>query len=89
MVDAIPFVIVFVVLILSSLVLILGVQVFFILRDFRRTVDKANKVLDDTGIITESVSRPVSSFSSISEGVRMGVSILRSFTKKNKHGKDE
>ena len=54
-----------VIIVLTILLLILGVQVFFILRGLRQTIDKANKVLDDTGVITESVSGPISNLSSL------------------------
>ena len=37
-----------VIIVLTILLLGLGIQVFFILRELRKTVDKANKVLDDT-----------------------------------------
>lgn len=49
-----------VIIILAILLVVLGVQVFFILKDFRKTITKANKVLDDTGTITGSVSKPIS-----------------------------
>lgn len=49
-----------VIIILAIILVVLGVQVFFILKDFRKTIKKANKVLDDTGTITGTVSKPVS-----------------------------
>ncbi len=52
--------------------MVLGVQVFFVLRDLRQTVSKANKVLDNTGEITESVSAPLSSISSVLMGLKAG-----------------
>lgn len=77
MLDAAQTVLLLVVVILTLLLLILGVQVFFILRDFRKTVTKANKVLDEAGFITESVSGPVSSLSAIASGVRTGAVITK------------
>lgn len=50
--------------------LILGVQVFFILQDLRKTLAKTNKVLDDTGEITENISGPISSLSSLTSGFK-------------------
>lgn len=49
-----------VIVILAVLFLVLGIQVFFILKDFRKTISKANKVLDDASLISETVSKPVS-----------------------------
>lgn len=61
-----------VIIILTILLIVLGIQVFFILKDLRTTIAKANKVLDNTEEITQSVSGPVSSFSSILMGLRTG-----------------
>lgn len=72
----------FIVIVILAIVLVaLGVQVFFILRDFRKTVFKANKVLDNTNVITESVSSPLSSLSSLAAGIKTGASIIRLFKK--------
>lgn len=83
MMDSAQIVLLFVIIVLTILLLILGMQVFFILREFRKTVMKANKVLDDTSAITESISGPISTLSSLATGVKAGTSIL-SFLKKKK-----
>lgn len=89
-IDAAQGVLLFVLVVLTSLLLVLGIQVFFILKELKRTVSKANKVLDDTGVITESVSGPVSAFSSLAAGIKTGVTIA-SFLKgkKKKDHKEE
>jgi len=76
-----------VIIVLTLLLLVLGVQVFFILRELRKTVDKANKVLDDTGLITESVSGPISSLSSLATGIKTGAAIAQ-LLKKRKSKKE-
>ena len=78
-----------VITVLTILLIVLGIQVFFILRELRKTLEKANKVLDDTGIITESVSKPIASLSSLTMGLKTGASIARLFDKKKHHRKDE
>lgn len=70
-----------VIIVLAVLLLALGIQVFFILREFRKTVFKANKVLDNTDVITHSVSAPLSSLSGIAAGVKT-IGPLISFFKK-------
>lgn len=60
MIDATQILLMFIILVLTTMLTVIGVQVFFILREFRVTLQKANKVLDDTRIISESVSKPVS-----------------------------
>ena len=78
-----------VVIVLTILLVVLGIQVFFILRELRKTIDKANKVLDDTGTITESVSKPISSLSSLAMGLKAGAKIARILNTDKKHKKDE
>lgn len=80
-----------VIIVLTLLLVILGIQVFFILRELRKTIDKTNKILDDTSAITESVSGPISSFSSIAMGLKAGARIAKIFNpdKSKKHKKDE
>lgn len=77
MIDAAQTVLLFVIVILTVLLIVLGVQVFFILKELRRTVLKANKVLDDTSSITESVSRPLSNLSTLSAGLKTGAIIAK------------
>lgn len=88
-IDTAQGVLLFVLIVLTILLLVLGVQVFFILRELRRTVTKANKVLDDTGAITESVSGPISSLSTVMAGVKAGASIASLFKKKKHKQKEE
>lgn len=70
-----------VIIILTILLLALGIQVFFILREFRKTVFKANKVLDNTNVITESVSAPISSLSGIAAGIKTAAPLISLFKK--------
>lgn len=78
-----------VIIVLTILLLILGIQVFFILRELRKTIEKANKVLDDTGVITESVSKPISSLSSLTMGLKTGATLAKILNGGKKHHKDE
>ena len=79
--DITQFALFTVIILLSILLLVLGVQVFFILREFRKTVTKTNKVLDNTNVITESVSAPISSLSSLAMGVKTIAPLLNFFKK--------
>lgn len=77
-----------VITVLTLLLLVLGIQVFFILRELRQTITKTNKVLDDAGEITESVSAPISNLSGIAMGLKTGVKIASLFKQEHK-GKDK
>jgi len=96
MIDAVQVILLLVIVTLAILLVILGVQVFFILRELRRTVTKANKVLDDTGAITRSVSGPLSSVATLVEGVSTGAMfarvakiIIKTFSKNDDEKKNE
>ena len=69
MIDTIQLVLLLVIVILAVFLLVLGVQVFFILKDFRKTVRKMNKVLDDTDLIAKNISAPLSNLSNLSSFV--------------------
>src|SRR3989338_832277 len=81
MIDSAQTILFIVIIVLTIFLLVLGVQVFFILRDLRKTVNKANKVLDNTNVITQSVSAPISSLSSIAMGIKTGSSFISLFKK--------
>lgn len=83
-IDTAQAVLLFVLIVLTILLVVLGIQVFFILKEFRQTVSKANKVLDDTSAITESVSAPLSSLSTITSGIKAGAKIARFFRSKKR-----
>jgi len=78
-----------VIIVLTILLLVLGVQIFLILKDFRKTIKKANKVLDDTGQITETVSGPLSNLSGLAAGIKTGISFINLFKKNKKNHKKE
>lgn len=77
-----------VILTLTILLLVLGIQVFFILRDLRHTISKANKVLDNTSEITQSVSAPISSLSGVLMGLKSGAKFAN-FLKKIKEKEEK
>ena len=70
-----------IIVILAILLIVLGIQVFFILREFKKTVNKTNKVLDNTNVITESFSAPISSLSGVAAGFKSIIPFLNIFKK--------
>lgn len=65
-----------VVIILTGLLIVLGIQVYFILKELRKTVGKLNRVLDNAESITESVAEPMASLSSLMTGLKTGATVL-------------
>lgn len=76
MLDPVQTALFLVIIVLAILLLTLSIQVFFILRELRQTVSKANKVLDNTNLITEKVSGPISTLSSWAMGIKTGASFI-------------
>ena len=65
MIDPVQAVLLVVIILLTLLLLVLGVQVFFILKELRNTITHATKILENTETITESVSEPMSFLSGL------------------------
>ncbi|MDO8515373.1 MAG: hypothetical protein Q7S14_02645 [bacterium] len=64
MIDATQLLLGLVIITLTAMLAVIGFQVANILRALRFTIDKMNKVLDDTGIVSESISKPINLISS-------------------------
>ena len=89
MTDAAQILLFLVILILTTLLLVLGIQVFFILKELRKTLNKTNKVLDNTDEITESIKRPLSSLSALIMGLRAGTSLMNIVKKVEEKDKED
>jgi len=70
MVDLVQVVLLTVIIILTLLLVILGIQVFLILSEVRKTVSKTNGILEKADTITESVKTPLAALSTIAIGVK-------------------
>ena len=70
MIDPVQLVLLIVILVLTVLLVVLGIQIFFILKELRQTISKTNKVLDNADSITENIDVPLSALSSLALGVK-------------------
>lgn len=86
--DPIQVILVVVISVLTILLTIVGVEIFFVLKEFRRSIQKVNKILDEVQSITDSVMEPISNFSSAFSGIKAVASLLNIFSHK-KHKKEE
>lgn len=89
MIDAVQLVLLLVIVILTVLLVVLGIQVFFILKELRQTIQKTNKVLDHVNSITENIEAPLAALSSFSLGVKASslfavVKVIKSFLGRDK-----
>ena len=92
MIEPAQILLIIVVSTLTVLLTIIGIQVFFILQEFRRTMQKMNKILDDAGLISESVAKPISKISGSLVGLSGVTGILKllsTFKKKKVQKKEE
>lgn len=80
--DPVQAVIIFISLTLLVLIVVLGVQVFYILKEMRTSLQKINKMLDDTGKMTGAVSHTVEGMSGLVSGVKAGLSLVSGLRKK-------
>ncbi len=76
MLDITQTLLIVVITVLTILLAVIGVQVFFILKEMRNTMHKTNKILDDTGAMTSNFRRPFSSMTSLASGVKTGLEII-------------
>jgi len=76
--------------VLTLLLIVLGIQVFFILKELKNTLSRANKVLGDAGVISESISKPVESLATVISGGKI-LSIIASLlsSANKKHSKED
>lgn len=89
MVDSTQLLIIIVVVVLTILLSVIGVQVFFILREVQRSIQKANKMLDDVGTISESITKPIVSLSNSITGVSGIAGLLGWLTSRKKKKKEK
>ena len=84
--DPIQLTIIAVTITLTVLLVVLGVQVYLILKEIRLSLQKTNKMLDDAGAVTGTVSEGITSMSGFINGIRSGISLITSLKhKEDKH----
>ena len=52
-----------VVSVLAAVLAVIGIQLFLILKEGRRSIEKVNKMLDDAGTISGAIAKPIASLS--------------------------
>ncbi len=70
MIDSVQIVLFVVISVLTILLVVLGIQVYFILKEVRKTIEHANNVISHANLITESIAKPISSLASLSTGFK-------------------
>lgn len=94
MIDPVQITLLLVIVVLTVLLVVLGIQVYFILKELRGTVRRANRVLDNANSITENIEGPLAALSSLALGVKAGsfvtaVKFIKNFIGRDKDSNDK
>ncbi|MDP3998464.1 MAG: hypothetical protein Q8P89_02515 [bacterium] len=90
--DTAQLILIIAVSVLTSILAVVGFEVFLIVREFLKVVRKANKILDDAAAISDSVSKQVHSVTELAGALKTGVDLAKIFfkekveTKEVRHG---
>jgi len=77
-----PYLLVFTVTSLTIVLVISGIWVIKILKEFFKTVTQVNQILDDAKVVSESVAEPVATLSDFLMGLKSGWDLVAKFWKK-------
>jgi uncharacterized protein YoxC len=61
---------------LAILLVVLGIQVWYILKEMRRSLQKVNKMLDDAGKVSGAVSEGVIGMTGFVNGLKTGINAI-------------
>lgn len=89
MLDPIQILLTVIVTTLTILLVVIGVEVFRILRETKKTIERANRILDDVEEITNAVSRPVEGMASLVAGIKQGTAVVKVLGKLFHESKDD
>ncbi len=67
---------------LALLFIVLGIQVSFILKEMRLSLQKMNKMLDDAGKVSGTISEGIVGMSGFMNGLKTGMSAITSLLHK-------
>ena len=81
--DPVQLTIIAISFIITILIVFLGVQVWYILKEMRASLQKVNKMLEDAGKVSGTVSQGVSSMAGMLEGIKTGLSLFSALRRKD------
>lgn len=70
--------------VITVILTIIGIQVAFIFREMRYTVQKINKILDDAGMVSHTMSKSVKELSGFSAGLKSALNVFSMFRSEKK-----
>lgn len=81
MIDIIQILITVVITVLTILLTIIGVEIFRILQEAKKTVKRVNNVLTDVERITSSVAAPIETATHVFSGLQQGIGVANFIVK--------
>jgi len=85
--DPIQITIIVISFVLTTLIVALSIQTWHILGEFRQSISKVNKMLDDGGKVTGVISESATGVAGFLSGIKTGMNVLSLFKKKEEpHG---
>jgi len=85
--DFLQAALIFLILLLSIFLTLTGIQVFFILRDLKKALDRLNKVLKTGEEIAQDIERPMAEAANLVTTLSSGAKALGSMVKKESRPK--
>lgn len=67
------------VFVLTIIISLVGIEVFFVFREMRRSFKKTNKVLEDVELVSGVVSKQVNNVSNVLDVVRVSADLMKKF----------
>ena len=85
MINLTQVILVVVITTLTILLTFIGIQVVYILKDLRETLQKVNKIVAQAEALTTAIAKPITGISSLIEGIQSSLKIaeLLGYVKKN------
>lgn len=80
--DLLQIALVLLILLLGVMLSILGIQVFFILKDLRKSLDKLELILNDAHEIAENVDKPLQAAADVVSAVESGVKTVKNLVQR-------
>jgi hypothetical protein len=87
--DPVQLTIIIISFVLTTLVVILSIQVWHIMGEFRASIQKVNKMLDDGGKVTGVISDSATSVAGFVSGIKTGMNVLSMFKKKKEESHEQ
>ncbi len=87
--DTTQVILIAIVIVLAILLVAIGVQAFFVLRDLRKSLVRANMVFDEVEDIVERIKSPIETLGSVATGLTTGVGIAHFLKKIHEKSKEK